>query len=127
MRDDSQHLEVKIMFTHIFIGLLLVGFPTLFFWSFFSIVKNEERTRKLFNEELYPMCNQAKTAQQIKDAFEQLHLKCLEIKSMQEYKQKGGAMFTIDAAWKQDFYELKANLNGKWQMLTEEQKDATKK
>jgi len=115
------------MITTIILGAIILIVPVLFIWSILSISKNKERTEKLFKEEIYPMCHKARTAQEIKDAFEQLHLKCLNITSMQDYAKKGGAMFTIDVAWKPDFYELKANLNGKWQMLTEEQKDETRK
>lgn len=115
------------MITVIILWAIILAFPVLFIWSLFSINKNKERTKKLFDEEIYPMCNKARTAQEIKDAFEQLHLKCLNIKSMQDYAKKGGAMFTIDIAWKQEFYELKANLNGRWQMLSKEEKDATRK
>jgi len=115
------------MITVIILWTIMLAFPVLFIWSILSINKNKERTEKLFKEEIYPMCNKARTAQEIKDAYEQLHLKCLNIKSMQDYAKKGGAMFTIDIAWKQEFYELKANLNGRWQMLTEEQRDATRK
>lgn len=115
------------MVTTIILWAIMIAFPTLLIWATMGINKNKERTRKLFDEELYPMCSKAKTAQEIKDAFEQLHLKCLNIKSMQDYAEKGGAMFTIDIAWKSDFHELKANLNGRWQMLSKEEKDDTRK
>ena len=115
------------MLFKIVIIAIMVAFPALLIWSTLSINKNKERTRKLFDEEIYPMCNKAMTAQEIKDAFEQLHLKCLNIKSMQDYTKRGSAMFTIDIAWKQDFYNLKANLNGRWQMLSKEEKDDTRK
>lgn len=115
------------MITTLILWIVLLTPIALFIWALISVSNSKERTRKLFEEEIYPMCNKAMTAQEIKDAFEQLHLKCLDIKSMQDYKKKGGAMFTIDIAWKQDFYNLKANLNGRWQMLSKEEKDATRK
>lgn len=109
------------------LGLILILIPpALLIWAVSGISKNKERTEKLFTDELYPMCNSAKTAQQIKDAFEQLHLKCLDIKSMQEYLKKNGGMFKIDIAYKSDFHYLKAKLQGKWEMLSEEERKSTR-
>lgn len=87
-------------------GIFIIGIIWLCVWSFNFEDKKRENTRKLFEEKLKPLCKNAKTYEEVNNAWDILMSECISNES-----------FKIASAWFKDFYELRGLLQGKFQIL----------
>ena len=104
---------MESIFLAIIILIAIIGF---IIYSFIWQQKQLKKAQVLFDDNLTNLCYNARTIDECNNAWNVLMQECID-----------GKMFKIPTAYQKDFYELRANLQGKLQVLENRNKNNTNK